>query len=159
MEWFRSKRKYCLRCGRSPTVDPEVKLFRFPHPGTRNVVRCELWARYCFPNERCTTEFQKKLYMDHEMLCDRHFNKGSFVDFECTKLKRCAVPEEIESDNITLTHLPKKRLVEYRPMKVVDTTEMAVLTVSPETLTVSEELCTMEEQRNMYDLDYLIIQE
>ncbi|XP_063892509.1 uncharacterized protein LOC126056381 [Helicoverpa armigera] len=43
--------RICCLCGSSPSKDPSITLHRFPKPGTKNALRCELWAKYCFPNE------------------------------------------------------------------------------------------------------------
>ncbi|CAH2083835.1 unnamed protein product [Euphydryas editha] len=75
----KENRRKCFKCSSSP-VEDGVKLFRFPNPGTRNLFRCESWARYVFPDRNCTIEVQKKLYSEHRMLCQRHFKDEDFAD-------------------------------------------------------------------------------
>ncbi|XP_059053043.1 uncharacterized protein LOC131847470 isoform X2 [Achroia grisella] len=88
-----NKRK-CLKCGSSPADNPETVLFRFPKPGSTNVTRCELWAKYCCPDKQWSSvSFQSKLYSEHRMLCHRHFKESAFVDFASKKLRRFASPD------------------------------------------------------------------
>ncbi|CAH2062390.1 unnamed protein product, partial [Iphiclides podalirius] len=89
----------CYKCGRTPAEDSLTTLFRFPKPGKTNTLRCELWAKYCFPDkEYWSPEFQHKLHTQHKMLCNRHFPRTSFSDYPETskKLHRFAVPDEIK---------------------------------------------------------------
>ncbi|KAJ8708707.1 hypothetical protein PYW08_010089 [Mythimna loreyi] len=90
-------RRRCLKCGRSTAEDSLTTLFRFPKPGKTNTLRCELWAKYCFPDkEYWSPEFQHKLHTEHKMLCSRHFPRTSFSDYPETfkKLHRFAVPDD-----------------------------------------------------------------
>ncbi|CAH2083834.1 unnamed protein product [Euphydryas editha] len=87
----KENRRKCFKCSSSP-VEDGVKLFRFPNPGTRNLFRCESWARYVFPDRNCTIEVQKKLYSEHRMLCQRHFKDEDFADGDKKCLLRTAIP-------------------------------------------------------------------
>ncbi|XP_041982929.1 uncharacterized protein LOC121735986 isoform X2 [Aricia agestis] len=87
----KENRRKCFKCGSSPAEDG-VKLFRFPNPGSRNLFRCESWARYVFSNRNCTFEIQKKLYSEHRMLCGRHFKDIDFIDGDKKLLSRSAIP-------------------------------------------------------------------
>ncbi|KAL3613001.1 hypothetical protein CASFOL_043159 [Castilleja foliolosa] len=95
---MKENQRKCMKCGRSPSDDPTVKLYRFPLPGIRNTLRCELWAKFCFPKmeqeKLCSAEFQKKLYSEHRMICDKHFKKTAFIDFTLKTLHKFAVPED-----------------------------------------------------------------
>ncbi|CAH0730441.1 unnamed protein product, partial [Brenthis ino] len=97
-----NKRK-CFKCDLSPVDDPETRLFRFPKPGSTNILRCELWAKYFCPDKPWSNkDFQMKLYTEHRMLCHRHFNETAFVDFPSKKLRRFASPDVKE---ITMSFL------------------------------------------------------
>ncbi|CAG4937854.1 unnamed protein product [Colias eurytheme] len=60
------------------------------------MLRCELWAKYCFPDKNRTSEFLRKLFTEHYMLCDQHFKPCSFRDYNAKKLLRSAVPEDVK---------------------------------------------------------------
>ncbi|XP_022831295.1 uncharacterized protein LOC111359841 isoform X2 [Spodoptera litura] len=80
----------CCLCGSSPCKDPSINLYRFPKPGTQNAMRCELWAKYCYPNEDWSSpQFQNEMYAKHKMLCSKHFESTCFIE---KKLFRTAVP-------------------------------------------------------------------
>ncbi|CAG4923331.1 unnamed protein product [Colias eurytheme] len=93
---MKENQRKCVKCGRSPAKDSRVKLYRFPRPGTTNMLRCELWAKYCFPDKNRTSEFLRKLFTEHYMLCDQHFKPCSFRDYNAKKLLRSAVPEDVK---------------------------------------------------------------
>nr|XP_049697027.1 uncharacterized protein LOC126054664 [Helicoverpa armigera] len=83
--------RICCLCGSSPSKDPSITLHRFPKPGTKNALRCELWAKYCFPNEAWSSpKFQDALHKQHKMLCSKHFKSTCFNE---KKLFRTAVPD------------------------------------------------------------------
>ncbi|KAL4702105.1 hypothetical protein ACJJTC_008135 [Scirpophaga incertulas] len=90
-----NKRK-CFKCGRSFAAD-NVKVFRFPKPGIRNVLRCELWAQFMFPDkEFSSVALQTKLFTEHRMLCQNHFRNEDFTDASKTKLISTAVPSQVK---------------------------------------------------------------
>ncbi|CAK1599194.1 unnamed protein product [Parnassius mnemosyne] len=97
----KENRRKCFKCGRSPAVD-NIKLFRFPKPAVKNILRCTLWAKYLFPAEEQYTSlaFQEKLHNEHRMLCEKHFNDGDFTDASKKKLLRTAVPYDTDKVSI-----------------------------------------------------------
>ncbi|XP_022834724.1 uncharacterized protein LOC111362301 isoform X2 [Spodoptera litura] len=51
---------------------------------------CELWAKYCFPNEAWSSpQFQNELHSKHKLLCSKHFESTCFIE---KNLFRTAVP-------------------------------------------------------------------
>ena len=55
------------------------------------IFSCELWAKYCFPNEAWSSpKFQDALHKQHKMLCSKHFKSTCFNE---KKLFRTAVPD------------------------------------------------------------------
>ncbi|CAK1586586.1 unnamed protein product [Parnassius mnemosyne] len=68
-------------------------------------MRCELWAKYCFPDDSWwLPEFQNELHSRHLMLCTKHFKRSSFLDNFGKRLIRSAAPDEEcdkEMDNLT----------------------------------------------------------
>ncbi|XP_038214863.1 uncharacterized protein LOC119834541 [Zerene cesonia] len=94
-----TKRK-CLKCGDSPGDNFRVILHRFPKPGRTNKLRCESWAKFCFPDRDWhLPEFQKKLFSEHRMLCNKHFRTTSFMDISRRRLIKTATPDP-ESEKI-----------------------------------------------------------
>ncbi|CAB3260437.1 unnamed protein product, partial [Arctia plantaginis] len=82
--------RICCMCGSSPSKDSSITLHRFPKPGSKNALRCELWAKYCFPNKAWSSpKFQDELHSKHKMLCSKHFESTCFIE---KKLFRTAVP-------------------------------------------------------------------
>ncbi|CAG4981841.1 unnamed protein product [Colias eurytheme] len=78
-------------CGSSSAKDPNITLHRFPNPGPRNSLRCELWSKYCFPDEAwASPDFQRELHSKHKMLCSKHFSPTCFYN---KKLFKSAVPD------------------------------------------------------------------
>ncbi|CAG9785671.1 unnamed protein product [Diatraea saccharalis] len=98
----KENRRKCFKCGRSPTQH-NVKLFRFPKPAKRNLIRCLLWAKYIFPDrDYSLVSFQMKLYSEHRMLCQKHFKDCDFTDSSRTKLLRTAVPSDDQKEHISI---------------------------------------------------------
>ncbi|CAK1597698.1 unnamed protein product [Parnassius mnemosyne] len=96
----KENRRKCFKCGSSPAVD-NIKLFRFPKPAVKNILRCTLWAKYLFPaKEQYTLAFQAKLHNEHRMLCEKHFIDGDFTDSSKKTLLRTAVP--CDTDKVSL---------------------------------------------------------
>ncbi|CAK1603250.1 unnamed protein product [Parnassius mnemosyne] len=63
---MKENERKCYKCGCSPAHDRNITLHRFPKPGRTNSVRCELWAKYCFPHESWwSPEFQNNLHSRH----------------------------------------------------------------------------------------------
>ncbi|XP_047039781.1 uncharacterized protein LOC124644463 isoform X3 [Helicoverpa zea] len=79
----------CILCG--PPEDSSITLHRFPKPGITNALRCELWAKYCFPNQAGSSspQFQMELFNKQKMLCNKHFEEKVFNQ---NRLLRSAVP-------------------------------------------------------------------
>ncbi|CAH0718939.1 unnamed protein product, partial [Brenthis ino] len=68
-------------------------IFKFPKPALRNLVRCELWTKYMFPESgESSFTLQMKLHNEHRILCQKHFNGADFTDESKKKLLRTAVP-------------------------------------------------------------------
>lgn len=83
----------CCKCGSSLT-DPDVVLYRYPNPKENLLSRCEKWAKYMFPHRKSSSpDLHWLLYTEHRMLCDKHFNKTSFIDYSKKKLHDNAVPD------------------------------------------------------------------
>ncbi|CAG4958848.1 unnamed protein product [Colias eurytheme] len=88
----KENRRKCFKCGASPAED-DVKLYRFSKPGTRNLLRCELWAKYMFPEgDYSSIQFQRKLYNEHRVLCERHFKPEDISNDSRKRLAHNAVP-------------------------------------------------------------------
>ncbi|XP_045506280.1 uncharacterized protein LOC123702547 [Colias croceus] len=86
----------CAKCGRTRAEDMTVTYHRFPNPGTTNITRARVWAKYCWPNEDWTSiESLHSLYNQNKVLCGRHFNSIQFMDDKRQKLSKFAVPESI----------------------------------------------------------------
>ncbi|KAG7298560.1 hypothetical protein JYU34_018199 [Plutella xylostella] len=85
----------CCKC--ASTVEDGVTLYRFPKPGLKNALRCELWAKFYAPDRNwASTELQNQLHSQHKMLCSKHFESSMFYDK--TKLVRHAVPNQSNCD-------------------------------------------------------------
>ena len=56
--------------------------------------RCELWAKYIFPDRDPSLELQHSLHTEHRMLCQNHFNSDDFTDGSKRLLQRNAVPTD-----------------------------------------------------------------
>ncbi|XP_045506276.1 uncharacterized protein LOC123702543 [Colias croceus] len=92
----KENRRKCFKCGASPAED-DVKLYRFSKPGTRNLLRCELWAKYMFPEgDYSSIQFQRKLYNEHRVLCERHFKPEDMSNDSMKRLAHNAVPCDVE---------------------------------------------------------------
>ncbi|XP_045503317.1 uncharacterized protein LOC123700212 [Colias croceus] len=97
---MKEKYRKCLKCGESPSDNARVILHRFPKPGRTNKLRCEAWAKFCFPDgEWDLPEFHKKLFTEHRMLCNKHFRMSSFMDISRRRLIKTATPDP-ESEKI-----------------------------------------------------------
>ncbi|CAK1597856.1 unnamed protein product [Parnassius mnemosyne] len=82
--------RICCICESSPSKDSGITLHRFPKPGSKNALRCELWAKYCFPNKAWSSpKFEEELHKKHKMLCSKHFES---ICFNEKKLFRTAIP-------------------------------------------------------------------
>lgn len=56
-----------------------------------------MWATYCFPDKLWSSvDFQRKLYSEHRMLCNKHFKDSEFINIEEKKLSKHAVPDMID---------------------------------------------------------------
>ncbi|CAK1587514.1 unnamed protein product [Parnassius mnemosyne] len=92
---MKENERKCYKCACSPAHDRNITLHRFPKPGRTNSLRCELWAKYCFPDDSWwSPEFQNNLHSRHLMLCTKHFKKSSFIDNFGKRLVKSAVPDE-----------------------------------------------------------------
>ncbi|CAG5058241.1 unnamed protein product [Parnassius apollo] len=112
---MKENERKCYKCGCSPAHDRNITLHRFPKPGRTNSLRCELWAKYCFPHDSWwSPEFQNKLHSKHLMLCTKHFKKSSFIDNFGKRLVKSAVPDE-ECDKITLAdhNLEQRNVIQH----------------------------------------------
>ncbi|CAG4951551.1 unnamed protein product [Parnassius apollo] len=98
---MKENERKCYKCGCSPAHDRNITLHRFPKPGRTNSLRCELWAKYCFPHDSWwSPEFQNKIHSKHLMLCTKYFKKSSFIDNFGKRLVKSAVPDE-ECDKVS----------------------------------------------------------
>ncbi|XP_059058194.1 uncharacterized protein LOC131851679 [Achroia grisella] len=139
-------RRKCFKCGCSPFDDANIKLYRFPKPGTTNSLRCVSWAKYCFPNRDChLSKLHSKLYTEHRMLCNKHFKDTSFIDYPTSMkiLRRFAVPED-DNDGVDLDECSNQGQSSgsrpfhtehnyFNPLKGVSDVQSITLTVNADT--------------------------
>lgn len=59
------------------------------------IFRCELWAKFIFPDRVSTIDLQRKLHSEHRMLCQKHFKDDDFTDDSKKLLLRNAFPSDV----------------------------------------------------------------